>query len=102
MNKKTEKVILTDDLKKKCKLLSLASDPTRMRIICYMLKKKEACVSEISEALDMSLASISHHLQIMKENNIFDTKRNKNRICYILKPSFYIKNLSKFICHPLN
>lgn len=92
------KVQLTPELEEKAKLLSLAGDPTRIRIFCFMYEHKEACVSDIAGALDMSVAAISHHLQLMKEHGLFDTERVGQTICYSLVQTPFIKQLKKIIC----
>jgi len=81
-------------LRKKARMLALAGDPTRLRILCFMFDHKEACVSEISKGLNMSIASISHHLQIMKEEGFFKTNRMGTKICYTLEDTEFV-NLMK-------
>ncbi|MBI2038033.1 MAG: winged helix-turn-helix transcriptional regulator [Candidatus Magasanikbacteria bacterium] len=89
---------LTPELIEKARLLELAGDPTRIRILCFMFEHEKACVSEISDALEMSIGSISHHLQIMRDNDYFITERMGNMICYILVQNKFIKQLKKLIC----
>lgn len=93
-----KKICLDEELAKKARILSLAGDETRIRILCLMFKYKKACVSDIAKSLDMSVPSISHHLQIMKDNGFFATERMKNNICYILKKNAFMKGLEKIIC----
>lgn len=89
---------LTPDLIKKARFLAIASNQTRIRILCFMFINKKACVSDIAEAVNMSVSSISHHLQLMRDNGFFETKRTGNTICYILIADPYIKKLEKIIC----
>lgn len=93
-----KKVCLDTMLAKKARVLSLAGDETRIRILCFMFKYKKACVSDIAKSLDMSVSSISHHLQIMKDNGFFITERMGNNICYALKKSAFMRGLEKVIC----
>lgn len=92
------KIALDEELIKKARLLELAGDPTRIRILCFMFKYKKACVSDIAESLDMSVASISHHLQIMRDNDFFTTERMGQNICYILVDNDFMRQLKKIIC----
>ena len=94
----TKKYPLTPDLIKKARLLAIAGDQTRIRILCFMFENKKACVSDIVGALGMSISSISHHLQIMRDNGIFTTERIGNMICYILVENDFTDNLKKLIC----
>ena len=93
-----EKIKLTKDLERRARLLSMAGDETRIRILCLMYEYKKACVSDIASALDMSIAAVSHHLQLMKENNLFTTERIGNSICYILVDDDFTKKLKSIVC----
>lgn len=89
---------INEALIKKARLLEIAGDPTRIRILCFMFKYRKACVSDIAESLDMSIASISHHLQVMRDNGFFTTERMGQNICYILADNIATKHLAKIIC----
>lgn len=93
-----KKVCLDAALLKKARALSLAGDETRIRILCFMFRYKKACVGDIAKSLDMSVSSISHHLQIMKDNGFFMTERMGNSICYLLKGGAFMRGLEKVIC----
>ena len=92
------KVPLNGALLKKARMLDLAGDPTRIRILCFMFKYKKACVSDIAKSLDMTVASISHHLQIMKDNGFFATERMGQNICYILNEQKDVRRLERIVC----
>ncbi len=92
------KVPLNGALLKKARMLDLAGDPTRIRILCFMFKYKKACVSDIAKSLDMTVASISHHLQIMKDNGFFATERIGQNICYILNEQKDVRRLERIVC----
>ena len=94
-----QKLHLNDKLNKKARLLELAGDPTRIRILCFMFKYKKGCVSDIAKSLDTSIANISQHLQIMKDNGFFATERMGQNICYILNKSKFNNELKKIICN---
>ena len=89
---------LTADLNKKARLLELAGDPTRIRILCFMFRYEKACVSDVARSLKMTVASISHHLQVMKDNEFFTTERIGNNICYILNKNKFTSSLKEIIC----
>lgn len=83
---------------KKARLLEIAGNQTRVRILCFMFEHKKAWVSEIADALDMSIGSISHHLQIMRDNGLFFSERFGNKVCYRLSDSRFIRKLKEIIC----
>lgn len=93
-----KKIDVTDDVTKRARLLALAGDPTRLRILCLMFAYKEACVSDIAESLGASVANISQHLQTMKDNGYFVTERVGTSICYKLVDDELVQRLHPLIC----
>ncbi|PIR44526.1 MAG: hypothetical protein COV10_04340 [Candidatus Vogelbacteria bacterium CG10_big_fil_rev_8_21_14_0_10_51_16] len=93
-----KKYQLTPDITKKARLLSLAGDETRIRILCLMFEYGEACVTDIAESLGSSVANISNHLQPMKDNGYFISERMGNNVCYKLVDNEFNKSLKKIIC----
>ena len=93
-----QKFTLAKDLDKKARLLRLIADQTRIRILCFMLEEKKACVSSIAQALHLNIANTSYHLQLMKEGGFFSTRRMGNEICYELVKNEFTDHLEKIIC----
>lgn len=93
-----KKFPLTPAISKRARLVSLAGDETRFRILCFMFEHGKACVSDIAESLGMTLPTISHHLQIMRDNGFFVTERMGNNICYILIKNNFARHLQKVVC----
>ena len=94
----SRKIPLDPELSKRVRLLALAGDETRIRILCFMFEYKEGCVSDIAESLDVSINTVSHHLRMMKDVGIFTTERMGTNICYRLLRDEFIDNLEKTIC----
>jgi DNA-binding transcriptional ArsR family regulator len=97
MNKIRE-IELTKDLVRRARLLELAGNPTRIRILCVLFERGEACVSDIAESLKMSVASVSHHLQLMRDNGLLEAERMGNNICYKPVKSELVNKLKKLVC----
>ncbi len=93
-----QKVPLTKDITRKARLLALAGDPTRMRILCFLLQRHTACVSDIAQALGMSVASISHHLQMMHDNEIVSRTKKGTMVCYTIQNNKFTNFIKTFIC----
>lgn len=89
---------LSKDLEQKARVLNLAGDPTRIRILCFLFDQSQACVSDIAQELDMSVAAVSHHLQLLKEGELLSTERQGQNICYSVNTSQATKQLEQFIC----
>ena len=62
------------------------SDPTRRQII-QLLKKEKLQAGEILEHFDMTGATISHHLSILKEAGLVTSEKSGKYIYYELNLS---------------
>lgn len=64
-------------------LFKIFADCTRVHIL-YEISKREMCVMEISQALNMSQSSISHQLRILKQSRLVKYRRDGRTIYYSL------------------
>ena len=64
-------------------ILSVLSDPTRIRIL-WLLCHTEECVTDIALAIGMSAPAISHHLKLLKQNKILESKKIGKETLYTL------------------
>lgn len=62
------------------------ADPNRQKII-KCLKKSELPVSEIAKDLNITLATLSHHLDILRRANLVSSRREGRQIFYELNLS---------------
>ncbi|MFA5080837.1 MAG: autorepressor SdpR family transcription factor [Candidatus Paceibacterota bacterium] len=80
------------------KTMQALSDPTRRKIL-EMLKKKDMAAGEIGRNFNMTLPSLSHHLNTLKQADLVISERNGQEIIYSLNLSVFeevAKNLIKF------
>lgn len=63
--------------------LKALGDPIRLRIV-YCLFEREACVSDLAQALNLSQPHVSHHLKILKTAHIVDNHRDQHKVYYRL------------------
>lgn len=80
------------------KKLQTAGDINRLKILCYLFTAKKACVSDIADHLDMSVAITSHHLQALAKEDLLASEREGKKICYKLGTADINADLKKFIC----
>lgn len=80
------------------KLIRTAGDESRINILCVIFNKKKVCVSDIAKDLKMSVAIISHHLQVMSKEGLVLPVREGKRVCYKLPKNPFVLDLKKFIC----
>lgn len=67
-------------------LFKIFGDSTRIRIM-FVLFKKEMCVCDIAEALEMTQSAISHQLRILKQSRLVKSRRAGKTIFYSLADS---------------
>ena len=73
------------------KLLSALAHGIRLEIL-ECLGHGQLDVTSISEALDLPVRSISHHLQILRADGLVETRTVKTRHVYALTKSVVAKN----------
>jgi len=61
-----------------CKALS---DDTRQKIL-KMLQEREMCVSDIVEAFNISQPTVSHHLNILKNVGLVESRKDGKLVFY--------------------
>ena len=69
------------------------SDPTRREIL-NLLKQKEVTAGEIVEHFQVSGATISHHLSILKQAGLVDDQKSGKYIYYRLNLTVFEEILS--------
>lgn len=72
-----EKLVATAEL------LKVFGDPTRIKIICALLKA-EMCVCDLSALLDVSQSAVSHQLKTLKQARLVKYRRDGKVIYYSL------------------
>jgi DNA-binding transcriptional ArsR family regulator len=70
------------------KTLHALSDPTRREIL-DLLKKKDMPAGEIGKSFKITLPSLSHHLNILKQTNLVSSRRDGQQIIYSLNLSVF-------------
>ena len=80
------------------KLMRTAGDESRLKILCIIFNNKKICVSEIAKELGLSVAIVSHHLQVMSKEKLVIPVREGKNVCYMLPKDQFIKDLKKFVC----
>jgi len=71
-------------------LLKAMSHPKRLEII-HLLRGQGLSVSQIQEMLDLPQANLSQHLQILREAEIVNTKKDGKQVFYSLADKGFIE-----------
>jgi DNA-binding transcriptional ArsR family regulator len=61
--------------------LAALADPNRQKIL-ECLRKSELPVNEIAKNLNITLATLSHHLDILRRSNLVSSRREGRQIFY--------------------
>lgn len=80
------------------KTMKSLSDPTRRKIL-ELLKKKDMTAGEIGKNFSITLPSLSHHLNILKQADLVTFTRRGQELVYSLNLSVFeevAKSLIKF------
>jgi DNA-binding transcriptional ArsR family regulator len=75
----------SDSFDKLCMIFHLLSDKTRLQIVT-MLSEREHSVTELCEELKLAQPTVSHHLGLLRMNNVISNKRQGKRVLYTLDP----------------
>jgi len=78
---------------------SALADPHRQKIL-DLLKRKDLAVSDILAHLPITGASLSHHLNVLKQADLVASRRQGQQIIYSINLSVFeelLNHLAKFI-----
>lgn len=97
-----------DKVKEVSDVLSVLSDPTRVRIL-WLLCHTTECVTDIALAINMSSPAVSHHLKLLKEAGIITSKKEGKEMLYTLAKNKnarlihdLLDNMLEIVCPNLN
>jgi ArsR family transcriptional regulator, arsenate/arsenite/antimonite-responsive transcriptional repressor len=69
-------------------MLKVLGEPARLRLLSLIQAQPghEACVCHLTEALDLSQPTVSHHLRVLFEAGLVDRERRGNWVYYRALP----------------
>ncbi|MDO8592187.1 MAG: autorepressor SdpR family transcription factor [bacterium] len=76
--------------------LQALSDPTRRKIL-ELLKNKDLAAGEIARNFNITLPSLSHHLNVLKQADLASCRRQGQEIIYSLNLSVFEEVAEKLI-----
>lgn len=84
----------------KSELLKALAHPTRLKIVELVSKKKELCVCEIHEEINLEQSNVSRHLAVLRRAGILNSRKDGLKAMYSLKEPLVqdmLKTLDKVI-----
>lgn len=85
-----------DNLKKLQQVFQTLSDFNRL-VMIKLISDKECSVGELVKTTKLSQPLVSHHLRVLKENGILETKRKGPFIYYYLRDVKLLYAINLFI-----
>ena len=93
---RTKLKLISPSLISLAKVLDLASNEVRLKILYLLEEEVELCPCDISDILGMSIPAVSQHLRKLKDGDIIQSRREAQTIYYsltndhmkVLKPFF--------------
>ncbi|MFH0955935.1 MAG: autorepressor SdpR family transcription factor [Candidatus Falkowbacteria bacterium] len=76
--------------------LQALSDPTRRKIL-EILKKRDMAAGELGKNFDITLPSLSHHLNVLKQADLVTNQRRGQEIIYSLNLSVFEEMAQKLV-----
>ncbi|MGI5173174.1 helix-turn-helix transcriptional regulator [Treponema sp. OMZ 840] len=64
-------------------LFKIFGDTTRIKIL-YTLRKKELCVNDLAQVLNMTQSAVSHQLKILRQSKLVRNRREGKSLFYSL------------------
>jgi len=83
------------------KVLELAGNEVRLKILYLLEEENQLCPCDISDILGMSIPAVSQHLRKLKDGNIIESRREGQTIYYSLREEHLniLKPFFKYINH---
>ncbi|MFE1595026.1 ArsR/SmtB family transcription factor [Nocardia sp. NPDC058705] len=80
------------------------ADPVRLRLFSLVASRAggEACVCDISDGVDVSQPTISHHLKVLREAGLLTSERRASWVYYRVVPEAFARVSSALITESAN
>jgi ArsR family transcriptional regulator len=66
-------------------LFKALGDPVRLRLLSLIASSAEVCVCDLTDAFDVTGATVSHHLRVLREAELVDCERRGTWVYYWVK-----------------
>jgi DNA-binding transcriptional ArsR family regulator len=92
-----EQMKFTPELDELAARLSIAGNPTRLRIAWLLAELREVCVCDIAEILGVTMSAVSQHLAKFKAFGLVKTRRDAQTLYYSLSDHPFNETLKRSI-----
>lgn len=81
-----------DDLKLAAEFLRIIAEENRLKILCILLTQGEKCVCEIWQYLSLPQNLTSHHLKVLRDFGLLESRKEGLNVFYSVNHKFVLKN----------
>jgi len=81
---------LSDVLALQARFCGIFSNVARLRILA-LLGKRELCVGDISNELELSMSAVSQHLAVMKDRRAVSQRRDGQNVYYRVRNQKFLR-----------
>ncbi len=74
---------LKNNLDQTAEFLKVIAEPNRLKILC-ILQKQEMCVCDIWQYLNLPQNLVSHHLKVLKDYKLVESRKESTKVIYNL------------------
>lgn len=72
------------DTKTMSAFFKLMSEEIRFKLTYLLAHDEKLCVTDLAEMVEASVATTSHHLQILKKNKLIKSERQGKQVLYFI------------------
>jgi ArsR family transcriptional regulator, lead/cadmium/zinc/bismuth-responsive transcriptional repressor len=76
---------VSDSLERLSKVMSLAGNEVRLKILYLLDQETQLCVCDLSDILQMTIPAVSQHLRKLKDGGLIQNRRQGQTLFYSLK-----------------
>jgi len=77
---------MTDEIELTAKILNLAGNETRLKILLLIKNEQKVCVCDLSDILGISVSAISQQLRKLKDSHLLKSEKEGQTIYYQIHP----------------
>jgi ArsR family transcriptional regulator, arsenate/arsenite/antimonite-responsive transcriptional repressor len=85
-----------EELKLTADFLKVIAEPNRLKILCILTKEGEKCVCDIWTYLNAPQNLTSHHLKVLKDSNLIQSRKDGLNVFYSVNTSGLAKSRQLF------
>jgi DNA-binding transcriptional ArsR family regulator len=77
------------DARKVAAIIAAIAEPTRLRVLWQLAKEGPMHVGALSQAVDVKMVNMSHHLGVMRQAGVLDDAKDGRKVVYKLRPEVF-------------